>query len=47
MNLDIDQAIKQLSKNYRLALEAGEVQLAIRINNKINQLIEYRTNIKA
>ena len=47
MTVDINEAIKQLSENMRVALQAGEVALAARIEQKINQLIEYGTGIKS
>lgn len=47
MSLNVDEVIKQLSENMRVALQAGEVALAAKIEHKINQLIEYRTGIKS
>lgn len=45
MNIDI--VIKELSENFRLALKAEQYELAKAINAKINQCIQYYTNIKA
>ena len=47
MSLNVDEAIKQLSENMRVALQTGEIVIAVKIQEKINQLIEYSTKIPA
>lgn len=47
MSLNVNQAIAQLSENFKLAIQSGDAELARKINSKINELIEYSTNIAA
>jgi len=43
--INTDKLIEELSLNMRAALSKGEMTLAKSINDKINQLIKYTTNI--
>lgn len=45
MMLDPQETINQLSITLRLAIEKDNMEMAKRIEHKINQLIKYSTNI--
>jgi len=47
MPLDSQQAVKELSEAMREAIKAGQIELALRLEKKINQLIEYGSKIPA
>ena len=45
--IEVNPLIKELSETMREAIKSGNVNMAERLENKINELIKYSTNIKS
>lgn len=45
--IEINPLIKELSETMREAIKAGNMEMAMRLENKINELIKYSTNIQS